>query len=155
MRERKVLIIGLDCLSPQLVFDRWLDQLPVIKGLLAKSLYGPLKSCTPPITVPAWACMTTGKNPGRLGIYGFRNRLDHSYDGLTIATNTEIKEDRLWDVLSQAGKKVVLVGVPQTYPPRPVNGCMVTSFLTPDTSCEYTYPPDLKREVEEVAGNYL
>ena len=94
MKNKRVIVIGLDCLAPQLVFDRWLDQLPTIKSLLSKSTYGPLKSCTPPITVPAWACMTTSKNPGTLGIYGFRNRFDHSYDGLSIATSTGIKEER-------------------------------------------------------------
>jgi len=149
------MVIGLDCLAPQLVFDRWLDQLPTIKSLLSKSIYGPLKSCTPPITVPAWACMTTSKNPGTLGIYGFRNRFDHSYDGLSIATSTGIKEERVWDILSKAGKKVIVVGVPQTYPPKQVNGYMITSFLTPDTSCQYTYPPEFKKEVEDLVGEYI
>ena len=155
MKERRVLVIGLDCLTPQLVFDRWLDQLPSIKKLVSNSIHGPLKSCIPPITVPAWACMTTGKNPGRLGIYGFRNRFDRSYDGLSIATSQEIKEDRVWDILSRAGKKVILVGVPQTYPPKPVNGYMITSFLTPDTSCQYTYPAELREEVERLVGKYI
>ena len=122
MKEKRVMVIGLDCLAPQFVLDRWLDQLPNIKSLLGKSVYGPLKSCVPPITVPAWACMTTSKNPGTLGIYGFRNRFDHSYDGLSIASSKAIKEDRVWDILSQAGKKVIVIGVPQTYPPKPVNG---------------------------------
>jgi predicted AlkP superfamily phosphohydrolase/phosphomutase len=155
MKDRRVLVIGLDCLTPQLVFDRWLDQLPAIKKLVSNSIYGPLKSCIPPITVPAWACMTTGKNPGCLGIYGFRNRFDRSYDGLSIATGQEIKEDRVWDILSQAGKKVILVGVPQTYPPKPVNGYMITSILTPDNSCQYTYPAELREEVERLVGEYI
>ena len=46
-------------------------------------MYGDLASITPPITVPAWACAMTGKTPGQLGIYGFRNRKDTSYDGLS------------------------------------------------------------------------
>ena len=155
MKEKRVMVIGLDCLAPQFVLDRWLDQLPNIKSLLGKSVYGPLKSCVPPITVPAWACMTTSKNPGTLGIYGFRNRFDHSYDGLSIASSKAIKEDRVWDILSQAGKKVIVIGVPQTYPPKPVNGYMVTSFLTPDTTCQYTYPPEFKEEVEGLVGEYI
>jgi len=33
---------------------------------------------------------------------------------------------------------------------------MVTDFLTPDTSCEYTYPPDLKQgNRSAVVGDYL
>jgi predicted AlkP superfamily phosphohydrolase/phosphomutase len=36
-----------------------------------------------------------------------------------------------WDVLSHAGKKVITVGVPQTYPPKPVNGIQIGCFLSP------------------------
>ena len=155
MKEKRVMVIGLDCFSPQLIFDRWLEHLPTIQHLLRNSTYGHLKSCIPPITVPAWACMTTGKDPGTLGIYGFRNRLDHSYDGLTIATSLTVQEDRVWDILSRVGKKVIVVGVPQTYPPQPLNGLLISCFLTPDTSCQYTYPPGLKEEVEKLVGNYI
>ena len=45
----------------------------------------PRQRSRPPITVPAWACAMTGKTPGQLGIYGFRNRKDTSYDGLAVA----------------------------------------------------------------------
>ena len=154
MCEKRVLIIGLDCLTPRLVFDRWLDHLPVIRRLVQSSIYGPLQSCIPPITVPAWACMTTGKDPGTLGIYGFRNRRDHSYDGLTMVTSHSVKEERLWDILSRTGRKVIAVGVPQTYPPQPLNGLLISGILTPDGSRRYTYPPEIKEEVEKLVGTY-
>ena len=32
---------------------------------------------------------------------------------------------------------------------------MVTDFLTPDMSCEYTHPPELKQEIERVVGEYI
>lgn len=155
MPDKKVLVIGLDCATPQLVFDAWQDQLPTLASLMSRGIYGRLKSCVPPITVPAWSCMLSGKSPGSLGCYGFRNRHDHSYDGMTFATSRAITEDRVWDILSRAGKKVILVGVPQTYPPTPVNGLMVTCFLTPDTSCTYTYPKELAAEIKEQVGQYM
>ena len=65
-----------------------------------------------------------------------------------IANSLAIKEDRLWDILSRHGKRSIVIGVPGTYPPRPLNGLMVTDFLTPDTTCEYTHPPELKQEIE-------
>ena len=52
---------------------------------MGEGMYGDLASITPPITVPAWACAMTGKVPGQLGLYGFRNRKDATYDGLSIA----------------------------------------------------------------------
>lgn len=152
---RKVLVIGLDSMAPELAFEQWADELPHITGLRKTGVYGRLKSCDPPITVPAWASMMSSKNPGRLGFYGFRNRADYSYDHLTIATSLSVKEERVWDILSRAGKQSILIGVPQTYPPRPIQGYMVTCFLTPSTESQYTYPADFRHEVESVVGEYL
>lgn len=154
-KNKKIMIIGLDCATPELIFNRWLDKLPYTKFLIERGTYGELESCIPPITVPAWTCMMTSKNPGKLGFYGFRNRSDYSYNNLTFATSNLVKEDTLWDILSRVGKKVVLVGIPQTYPPKPVNGYMISCFLTPDTNCQYTYPPDFRNEVEALVGNYI
>ena len=153
--NRKALIIGLDCAPPELVFDRFLDDLPNIRSLIESGVHGDLNSTIPPITVPAWMCMATGKDPGTLGFYGLRNRVDYSYGPMAIANSSLVKEKTIWDILSSAGKKVILVGVPQTYPPKPVNGCLVTSFLTPDNSSNYTYPEELKAEVETVSDGYV
>ena len=96
--RRRVMVIGLDCAAPELIFDRWLDDLPNLKSICQSGLHGPLRSCDPPITVPAWSVMMSSKSPGRLGVYGFRNRADHSYDHYSIANSLAIKEDRLWDI---------------------------------------------------------
>lgn len=153
--RRRVMVIGLDCAAPELVFDRWLNELPNLKGIYENGLHGSLRSCDPPITVPAWSVMMSSKSPGRLGVYGFRNRADHSYDNYSIANSLAIKEERLWEILSRNGKRSIVIGVPGTYPPRPLNGLMVTDFLTPDTSCEYTHPRELKEEIKRVVGEYI
>jgi predicted AlkP superfamily phosphohydrolase/phosphomutase len=154
-RRRRVMVIGLDCAEPVLVFERWLDRLPNIRSVLQQGVYGPLRSCDPPITVPAWAVMTSSKKPGTLGVYGFRNRADRSYDKHVIANSTAIKVDRVWDILSRLDKQVILVGIPQTFPPVPVNGILVGDFLTPDIKTDYTYPSEFKNEIAEVVGEYL
>jgi len=151
----KVAVIGLDCAAPQLVFDRWREELPNLRQLMEAGCYGPLESTHPPITVPAWACMMSSKDPGQFGIYGFRNRKDHSYDGYTIANASGLRHDLVWDILGRAGKQVILLGVPPSYPPRPVHGLLVGCFLTPSTKSAYTYPPEIKEEVERIAGGYV
>ena len=151
----KLLVIGLDCAAPQLVFEQWREDLPTLQRLMASGAYGRLESTHPPITVPAWAAMMSSRDPGELGIYGFRNRKDYSYDGYVIANASTLHHDRAWDVLAREGKKVILLGVPQTYPVKPINGCVVTDFLTPSTKSQYTYPPELKDEVERVSGGYV
>ena len=99
--------------------------------------------------------MMASRTPGDLGVYGFRNRADHSYDALFIANATAIKEPRLWDYATRAGKPSIVLGVPGTFPPRPLNGVMVGCFLTPTTESQYTFPPMLKREIEQVVGEYV
>jgi predicted AlkP superfamily phosphohydrolase/phosphomutase len=152
---RKMVVIGLDCADPMLVFGRFKGKLPNLEKLMAGGLYGRLRSCDPPITVPAWSVMMSSKDPGTLGIYGFRNRADHSYDRLAYATGTAVREPRVWDYLGQAGKKVIMLGVPGTYPPRPVNGLLVGCFLTPSITNNYTYPPDLKDEIAKIVHPYM
>jgi len=100
MAVERVLIIGLDCATPQFVFGPGGFDLPNIRSLMERGAWGPLRSCDPPITVPAWASMMSSKDAGTLGIYGFRNRKDHSYDGMSTANATAVKEPRVWDILS-------------------------------------------------------
>src|SRR5919106_2975469 len=113
---RKVMLIGLDCAEPSLVLERWRDELPTLSGLMERGSYGRLTSVIPPITVPAWSCMMASKTPGDLGVYGFRNRSDHTYDGGFIAMSDAIREPRLWDLVTRAGGSSVVLSVPGTYP---------------------------------------
>jgi predicted AlkP superfamily phosphohydrolase/phosphomutase len=153
--DRKVAVIGLDCAEPSLVFDRWLDELPNIAAIARAGAWGRLRSVDPPITVPAWSCMTSGRDPGELGIYGFRNRRDHSYDGLVTADARAVTADRLWDRFGRAGRDSIVIGVPQTFPPPAIRGALVADFLTPDPRRDvYTHPPELREEIERVAGGY-
>jgi predicted AlkP superfamily phosphohydrolase/phosphomutase len=152
----RALVIGLDCAPPQLVFERWREELPTLHSLMERGRYGVLRSCDPPITVPAWACMTSSRSPGALGIYGFRNRRDHSYEGLTIADSRSVSAPRVWDVLSARGRPAIVIGVPPSYPVTALNGVMISCFLTPDTQrSQYTYPAELKQEIEELVGSYM
>lgn len=155
----KVAVIGLDCFEPSLCFEKWIDDLPTIRGLMERGTYGNLTSTIPPVTVPAWSCMTASKDPGQLGIYGFQDRKSRAYGDMTICTAMRVKEPRLWDILTAANRPSIVVGVPGTFPQtKPVNGCVITDFLTPTTKdprIPYTYPPMLRLEVERVVGEYL
>ena len=129
--KKRVLIIGWDCAAPELVFEAFKDDMPNTRRLMAEGIYGELESTIPPITVPAWMCMMTSRDPGELGVYGFRNRKDYSYDSLTIANSRAVQVPTLWDLLGKVKKKSVVLGVPLTYPvTNPFQGWMVTSFLT-------------------------
>jgi len=146
---RRVVVIGLDCAAPELVFDAWRHDLPTIDSLMSRGCFARLESTIPAITVPAWSAMMTGRDPGQLGFYGFRNRRDHTYDGMVMANAKSVTTPRLWSVLSDAGMKVGAIGVPQTYPVQPVNGHMVSCFLTPNARSQYTWPAELRDDISE------
>jgi predicted AlkP superfamily phosphohydrolase/phosphomutase len=154
--NRKLFVIGLDCAAPELVFDRWQADLPNLSRLAQQGVWGEMYSSTPAITVPAWTCMMSSKDPGTLGIYGFRNRADHSYDKLFITTGNSVKHKRVWDYLSEAGKTSVVIGVPPTYPIKPLNGntYLISCFLTPGIQSDFAYPAALKQEVLNIAPDY-
>jgi len=152
----RVFVFGMDCMEPSLVFEAWRDELPNLARLTASGAWGRFESTIPPITVPAWTAMATSKDPGQLGVYGFRNRKSHAYDELFFANSTAIHEKTLWQILSRHRKRSVILGVPQTYPPKPLNGTLVASFLTPNKSVQYTWPDEAKLELDRIAeGDYI
>lgn len=154
-RTQKVIVFGLDCATPQLVFDRYRAELPFLSSLMEKGVWGKLRSTTPAITVPAWMSMLSSRDPGDIGVYGFRSRTPgSSYTSIDIATSKSMtRVKKVWDYLGDAGYRSALLGVPGTYPPSQINGKMVTCFLTPDTSVDFTYPKELKTEVLSICGD--
>jgi predicted AlkP superfamily phosphohydrolase/phosphomutase len=144
----RVVVIGLDCASSQLMFHDLADEIPNIRKLMSNGMSGVLDSITPPITVPAWACAMTGKTPGQLGIYGFRNRKDATYDGLAIVTSDAVKEPAVWDLLGARGLRSMLIGVPPGFPPpKEFPGWRVGCFLTPPSAKSWAYPKELETEI--------
>lgn len=153
-KPTRVLVLGLDCASPDLVFNQFKADLPNLSRLAAGGTWGELESCIPCITIPAWSSMMSSRDPGVLGCYGFRNRADYSYSNMVTSNGAAIQHPRLWDIVGGAGRQVVLIGVPQTYPPRPVNGHLVTDFLTPGIDSAFTYPAIFKQEVLQLVPDY-
>lgn len=152
--DKKVLVIGLDCATAEIVFDRR-DELPVLKELIGNSVHGNLRSSDPPITIPAWMVMCTGKDPGKLGLYGFRHRKKYSYKDIWIATSYSVREKTVWDIIGENGGQNCLVSVPPSYPPKPVKGNLISCFITPGDDKDYTYPTELRAELEEKFGPYV
>jgi predicted AlkP superfamily phosphohydrolase/phosphomutase len=149
----KILVIGLDGAAPELLFGD--DCLTNFRQLMETGCYGRLESVIPPIAVPAWMCMATSQDPGSLGVYGFRNRGDHSYDGFGVVNSKSIQQPTIWDQIAREGGRANIIGVPPSYPPRKVNGVCVGCLLTPDTYAdEYTSPPAVKERIRNLVGNY-
>ncbi len=151
---RKIFGIGLDGATFDLI-DPWIEQgeLPVLASLLKRGVRGKLESTVPPMSPQAWTSFMTGKNPGKHGIYDFIQCKPNSYD-LFFCNAATRKAKSLWKILSEADKAVGAINVPMTYPPEPVNGFIVSGMEAPGVHSEFTYPPDLYKEMKKALGEY-
>jgi len=148
----RVVVIGLDSASPWTLFERFLPFTPRLKELFARSRRGTLRTIDPPITVPAWAVMFSGMDPGTLGIYGFRHRRPGTYWDQYVPSSRTLLQPMVWDRLSRIGRRVCVVGMPPGYPPPTVNGVYISDFLTPDGAQDYVHPLSLRDEIRSAAG---
>ena len=113
----RFLLIGLDGAEPSLC-ERWMDEgrLPALAALRARGSFMPCRSVDPPVTFPAWCTCVTGVNPGRHGIFDFTEHVRGEY-AIRFLNSTHRRAPALWNILSEAGKRVCVLGVPGTYPP--------------------------------------
>ncbi len=146
------MLLGLDGGSIPVLLPRVQEgSMPFLGSLLSRSRWGTLASTYPPLTPSAWASMLTGCNPGQHGLLDYL-KVDRDY-AVRPVNSSDWRRPAVWEVIGRAGGRSVVFGVPITYPPRPFAGAMVTDMMsTPNSRCEYTYPPDLKRDLESVAG---
>ncbi|MBN1880135.1 alkaline phosphatase family protein [bacterium] len=147
VNTKHLVVFGLDCAEPSLVFRTLADHMPVCRQLAASGFAARMRSTDPPVTIPAWMSMLTGKDPGYLGCYGIRNRRNYGYESLTPATSDDILEPKVWDVLGRFGLKSIIAGVPQTFPVKQMDGVCIAGIPAPDTGGFFTWPENLKRDI--------
>ncbi len=145
----QLLAVGLDGASPYLI-EKWIDHLPNLRSMGQRGVHGVLESIVPPSSVPAWQCFATGKNPAKIGIWGF----------ISIGRDRKVKTGRttpdigcIWDLASKAGLKTGVFNIPGTYPPYPVNGFMVSGFPTPPGKT-WAEPEELMKRLDRSLGGY-
>jgi predicted AlkP superfamily phosphohydrolase/phosphomutase len=140
-KDRRVLVVGLDGVPFSLLKALSAEgRLPNWAKLLERGSFKRMNSVHPCVSSVAWATYMTGKNPGKHNIYGFVDRFPGSMD-VFIPTSRDMTEKTLWEILSQAGKRVVVINVPVTFPPREVNGILISGFLCPNID-KIAYPKE-------------
>jgi len=150
--KARIFVIGLDGATFDLILP-WIRKgsLSSLSYMMENGVYGELRSTIPILTPAAWSSFMTGKNPGKHGVVGFFAREKDSYV-VKVVNSTHRSAKEIWTILSENGKKVGIVNVPLTYPPKSVNGFMITGMMTPPKSDNFTYPQLLKEEVENITG---
>lgn len=153
-QQTRTVVIGLDGGNWELIRP-WLEagMLPNIQSVVEEGVTAESHSYLPPVTVPNWKCYSTGKNPGKLGVYRF-DRLDTETREYVFHHSTDFDSAELWDYLNDEGYRTAVINMPTTYPPRPIDGVMVCGG--PDARESeyrlledvYTYPEELHRKLE-------
>ncbi len=151
----RVILLGLDGATYRLL-KPWADEglLPNFAALFTESTWGELASTIPPTTPPAWAACLTGKNPGKHGIFDFRES-PLKYPDRPLINLSSMQGRKLWHLFAANGKKSAVVNVPITFPPEKIDGLMVSGMMTPSNDSDYTYPADLKAEILKAVGDYV
>jgi predicted AlkP superfamily phosphohydrolase/phosphomutase len=151
----KTVIIGLDgatfdIIGPLVEAGR----LPVLSRLMREGSSAPLRSTILPNSFPGWASCTTGTSEGMHGVFSPFIKNPASY-GVRAMSGRDIMTRPIWDLLTEQGGRSIVVNVPTTYPPEPLNGEMITGMLTPGLGCEFTYPTSLKEQLLAALPGYL
>jgi predicted AlkP superfamily phosphohydrolase/phosphomutase len=148
----RFLLIGLDGGEASLI-GPWMaaGRLPALAALRRSGSFLPLRSTLPPATFPAWTSCVTGVNPGRHGVFDFTEMREGAYS-LRFTNSTYRKAPSLWTILSEAGRRVCVLGVPGTWPAEQVNGVLVSGFDSPVATAldpSFVYPPDRYPDVRD------
>ncbi len=144
----KVLVVGLDGATWSVLLP-WAraGRLPHLAALMERGAWGVLRSTVPALTLPAWASLTTGRNPGAHGVFAFRRLAPDRYEARELANARDLRAPTLWDLAGSAGLTVGVVNVPPSYPLRRVNGFVVGCLLTPPGEARFTEPPEVAAEL--------
>jgi predicted AlkP superfamily phosphohydrolase/phosphomutase len=151
----KVLVIGLDGATLDLI-EPWAaaGQLPVFAELMRTGVHSRLRSVPNTDTAPAWATFATGLNPANHGLF---NELGWSADRRTLVPvrGADRRGTSLWQRASDAGRRVVVINVPFSYPAEPVHGLMLAGVDAPGTDAPgFAQPPEFRATLRQAGIAY-
>ena len=147
VRRRRVVVIGIDG-TPFTFLQRLIAEgrMPHLAKLAAGGAFKRMNSVHPTVSAVAWSSFMTGQNPAKHGIFGFVDREPATLKTF-IPTSRQMVSQPLWELLGAAGRRVIVINVPGTYPPRPVNGILIGDFLSPSLE-KVAYPPEVSQRLK-------
>jgi predicted AlkP superfamily phosphohydrolase/phosphomutase/Flp pilus assembly protein TadD len=157
-KPSRVIVLGMDGMDPRTV-DLLMSEgkMPNFAKLRKDGAYAPLLSAEPLLSPVVWTTIATGKGPDQHRI-GHFVAVNEKGDQLPV-TSSMRKVKALWNILSDAGRRVAVLGWWATWPSEKVNGAMVSDHfayhflfgqgLHGDDSPEgKTWPPELVQKLQ-------
>lgn len=155
----RVVVLGLDGVDPRVV-DRMIGEgrLPAFERLRSEGARGPLRAEEPLLSPILWTTIATGRPPTDHGIAHF-TAIDEATGKQLPVTSQLRKVPALWNLVSDAGDEVAVVGWWATWPAERVNGAIVSDHVAyhflfeegftgaPEESIANTWPLELEDEI--------
>jgi predicted AlkP superfamily phosphohydrolase/phosphomutase len=153
--RKRVLFIGFDAGDTELI-DQWCEDgvLPHIARMRQRGTWGRLQTTAEVVHVSAWPSIFTGAAPDEHGLY-------HAYvmqPGQQHPVRPRPDQSPVpffWRLLSEHGKRCVVMDAFMTCPLQPFNGSQIVEWGTWSWfSQPAILPPELKREMHKTFGAY-
>ena len=143
----RVCFIGIDGVPYSLLAEHR-EEFPAFAALADEGVAGELSSIVPPESSACWPSLTTGMNPGETGVYGFQDREVGTYDTY-VPMGNEVQATRVWNRVTDEGRRATVLNVPVTFPPQRTVTRMVSGFLSPGLE-RAAYPDDVRDYLESI-----
>jgi len=151
---QRLVILGLDGATWSVLDPlRKLGLMPNLDALLGVSASGTLRSVVPPVTTAAWTSMMTGCGPARHGVFDHRY-YDTAAGRMKVNHSGRCRVPTFWKVLSDAGRSVVSLNVPATYPPPDVRGVVVSGMDAPHLDAALSGAPGFAQRLRAEVPDY-
>ena len=151
-----MIVLGLDGLDPAAV-DLLMSEgkLPHFARMRQQGAYAPLESAAPLLSPVIWTTIATGKDPQQHGIGHFVAIRQDTGQALPVTSGMR-RVKALWNILSETGRSVSVVGWWATWPPEKVRGSVVSDHFAyhflfdqglrrASEGAPKTYPPGLEK----------
>lgn len=149
---RRSVLIGLDG-ATFTVLDALMQDgtMPFLRAFVSRGTRAPLLSTPHPLTPPAWTSLMTGRTPGNHGVFDFMWPL---YQGdrmfIKLMDSRDIKCETVWSLFSRQGYRVASLNFPVMFPPRPVNGALISGFVSWRHLARAVYPPQFYETLKTI-----
>src|SRR5689334_12191840 len=137
----RIMIVGWDgadweILDPLLAAG----ELPNLSKLIERGRRGVSRSCLPSHSWAAWPSFLTGVTPAGHGVFDILEHRPGQTRRMPVSSRSILAPT--WPRrLSDAGRTVLLLNVPLTYPPLPVQGVVISGGVIPPKAV-YSHPPE-------------
>lgn len=143
----RVAFIGIDGV-PHSLLSEHPEEFPNFAAIAEEGSAGAIESIVPPESSACWPSLTTGKNPGETGVYGFQDREVDSYETY-VPMGRDVQADRVWDRVTADDRNATVMNVPVTFPPQRTTQRMVSGFLSPGID-KAAHPDELRETLTDL-----